>query len=144
MTATDTSAGALEVARANAERLGLAGRVEFRPGTLPDGAEFDLVLANLPYVPSPTGAVCSRRSPSGSRARRCSPAPTASTPTAPCSRCRVAFPGMRDKGDSAVVGLEVGEGQAAAVGGMLREAGFAEVAGAEDLAGIERVLVGRR
>src|SRR4029079_7196937 len=49
VTATETSPGALEVARANAERLGLADRVEFIEGTLPD-AEFDLVLANLPYV----------------------------------------------------------------------------------------------
>lgn len=64
--ATDTSPGALEVARANAARLGLADRVRFVAGTLP-GAEagagpepeagadgeaepFDLVLANLPYV----------------------------------------------------------------------------------------------
>ena len=49
--ATDTSPGALEVARANAERLGLAERVRFVEGTLPGGRDgFDLVLANLPYV----------------------------------------------------------------------------------------------
>src|SRR5689334_9002682 len=47
--ATDTSSGALEVARANAERLGLSDRIDFAKGTLPKG-EFDLVLANLPYV----------------------------------------------------------------------------------------------
>src|SRR3954468_2947408 len=51
VTATDTSAGALEVARANAARLGLSERVRFIEGTLPDaGGAFDLVLANLPYV----------------------------------------------------------------------------------------------
>ena len=43
-----------------------------------------------------------------------------------------------------VVGLEVGEGQAGAVGEMLREAGFDEVETRRDLAGIERVVVGRR
>jgi release factor glutamine methyltransferase len=42
-----------------------------------------------------------------------------------------------------VVGLEVGEGQAAAVGAMLEEAGFAEVQTRRDLAGIERIVVGR-
>ena len=48
--ATDTSPKALEVARANAERLGLA-RVEFAEGTLPLGTgDLDLILANLPYV----------------------------------------------------------------------------------------------
>lgn len=48
--ATDTSPGALEVARANAARLGLTDRVRFEAGTVPAGETFDLVLANLPYV----------------------------------------------------------------------------------------------
>ena len=42
------------------------------------------------------------------------------------------------------VALEVGEGQAAAVAELLREAGFGAVESARDLAGIERVVVGRR
>ncbi len=42
-----------------------------------------------------------------------------------------------------VVGLEVGEGQAGAVGALLAEAGFGEVETRRDLAGIERVVVGR-
>ena len=40
--------------------------------------------------------------------------------------------------------FEVGAGQAAAVAGLLREAGFADVETVRDLAGIERVVVGRR
>src|SRR3954447_17515614 len=49
--ATDTSPTALEVARANAARLGLSGRVRFVEGTLPDtDGGWDLVVANLPYV----------------------------------------------------------------------------------------------
>jgi release factor glutamine methyltransferase len=40
------------------------------------------------------------------------------------------------------VAAEVGEGQAAAVGEMLREAGFSSVQTRTDLAGIERVVVG--
>ncbi len=54
--ATDASAEALEVARANAERLGLSERVDFRLGSLwqavPDEA-FDVVAANPPYVAEP-------------------------------------------------------------------------------------------
>jgi release factor glutamine methyltransferase len=48
--ATDTSPGALALARENAKRLGLSERVSLVQGTLPRGASFDLVLANLPYV----------------------------------------------------------------------------------------------
>jgi release factor glutamine methyltransferase len=43
-----------------------------------------------------------------------------------------------------MVALEVGKGQAGAVSEMLREAGFAETETRRDLAGIERVVVGRR
>lgn len=48
----DCSADALAVARANAERLGLAPRAEFREGDWAEGLDdrFDLVLANPPYV----------------------------------------------------------------------------------------------
>src|SRR6185312_17495421 len=48
VSASDASAGAVEVARANALALGLDVPVELVPG-LPPG-DYDLVLANLPYV----------------------------------------------------------------------------------------------
>jgi release factor glutamine methyltransferase len=48
VTASDASRAAAEVARANAARLGPALEVAVEPG-LPAG-DFDLVLANLPYV----------------------------------------------------------------------------------------------
>ena len=38
------------MARANAERLGLAARVHFLEGTCRRASSFDLILANLPYV----------------------------------------------------------------------------------------------
>ena len=50
--ATDASAGALEVAQANAARLG-AGNVEFRQGSWFEplaGERFDVVVGNPPYV----------------------------------------------------------------------------------------------
>lgn len=50
VSASDASPAAVEVARANAARLGLAVPVEHAAG-LPDSArEADLVVANLPYV----------------------------------------------------------------------------------------------
>ena len=52
--ATDASAAALDVARANAERLGLSEGVEFRLGALWDAVapeeRFDVVASNPPYV----------------------------------------------------------------------------------------------
>lgn len=51
--AVDISADALEIAKANAARLQLAGRVRFRTGNLLEGfgaEEFDLVVSNPPYV----------------------------------------------------------------------------------------------
>ncbi|HEU4959419.1 MAG TPA: peptide chain release factor N(5)-glutamine methyltransferase [Sphingomonas sp.] len=50
--AVDRSAGALAMARANADRLGLASRARFVEGDWASGIDgpFDLVLANPPYV----------------------------------------------------------------------------------------------
>ena len=55
ITATDISAAALEVARSNAERHGVADRIRFLEGdlfdALPGPERFDLICANPPYVP---------------------------------------------------------------------------------------------
>ena len=40
----------MEAARANAHRLGLEQRVRFAPGSIPPEEDFELILANLPYV----------------------------------------------------------------------------------------------
>jgi release factor glutamine methyltransferase len=54
--ASDVSAAALETARRNARRHGVAARVRFVQGDLADPlralAPFDVVVANLPYVPA--------------------------------------------------------------------------------------------
>ncbi len=51
--ATDTNAAAVELARENAERLGVANRVHVLQGDLlePLPAPVDLIVANLPYLP---------------------------------------------------------------------------------------------
>ncbi|HEX6457065.1 MAG TPA: peptide chain release factor N(5)-glutamine methyltransferase [Solirubrobacterales bacterium] len=141
--ATDTSPGALEVARANAERLGLADRVHCLEGTLPADGEFDLILANLPYVaerdwPSlqpevtrwePREALLA--GPDGLDAYR------AFIPECSHHFSRYA---TQMKGALAV---ELGEGQTPAVVELFREAGFGEIETRRDLAGIERVVCGR-
>ena len=52
--ATDTSPHAVELARANVQRHGLADRVTVRHGDLldPVPGPIDLVVANLPYLPA--------------------------------------------------------------------------------------------
>jgi release factor glutamine methyltransferase len=157
VTATDTSSAALEVARANAARLGLAGRVRFLEGTIPGepdrggaGEErFDLVVANLPYVAERDWASLPREireweprqallaGPDGLDAYR-----TLTLRLSCRSSSRYAATGATATAVP-VVALEVGERQAGAVGEMLREAGFSEIEKRRDLAGIERVVVGR-
>jgi len=143
VTATDASPGALEVARANADRLSLGDRVEFIEGTLPPDREFDLVLANLPYVaerdwPSlqpevtqyePRDALLA--GPDGLDVYR------ALIPE--CALLLYRYAKQR-KGALAV---EIGEEQAEAVATLMRESGFERIEARRDLAGIERVLVGR-
>jgi release factor glutamine methyltransferase len=136
--ATDTSAAALEVARVNAVRLELAARVEFVEATWPlGGREFDLVVANLPYVSEaewgslepevtewePREALLA--GPDGLAAFRS----VLSTKAGPVAQ---------------VIAFEVGDGQAGAVGKMLSGAGFGALEARTDLAGIERVVVARR
>jgi release factor glutamine methyltransferase len=56
--ATDISPAALDVARVNAERHGVAQRIEFlEADLLPDdfsSTSFDIITANLPYIPTET------------------------------------------------------------------------------------------
>lgn len=59
LTATDISPDALAVARANAEKHGVTGRIQFRRSDLFESVAlrnsyFNLLVANLPYIPSST------------------------------------------------------------------------------------------
>lgn len=141
--ATDASPGALEVARANAERLGLVDRVRFVEGTFPEGEGFDLVLANLPYV-------AERDWPSlQPEVAKWEPREALLAGPAGLDAYRAFIPGSaglfhRHAGQRAgALAVEVGEGQAPAVAGLMREVGLEEVEARRDLAGIERVVVGR-
>jgi release factor glutamine methyltransferase len=53
--ATDSSPGAIELAVENARRLGVGASCQFHQGNLTEpvrGLRFDLVIANLPYIPT--------------------------------------------------------------------------------------------
>jgi len=142
VTATDTSPGALEVARTNAERLGLAERIEFIEGTVPEEGEFDLILANLPYVAERDWASLHPE------VTRWEPREALLAGPDGLSAYRTFIPesaGLfhRYAGQRAgALAVEVGEGQAPAVVELLREAGFGGIETRRDLTGIERVVSG--
>jgi release factor glutamine methyltransferase len=143
VTATDTSRAALEVARANAARLGLSERVRFVEGTLPDAGDgWDLVLANLPYV-------AERDWPSlQPEVTRYEPREALLAGPDGLDVYRALIPkcsGHLHRYAEQMTGtlaVEVGEGQAPAVAELMRAAGFSEVETRRDLAGIERVVIG--
>lgn len=135
--ATDTSSAALEVARANAERLGLGGRVEFVEAMLPlQPTPLDLIVANLPYV--------AEREWAGLEPEVTKWEPREALLAGPdgFDVLRAAIPAAASAAPA--LALEVGIGQAQAVSEMLFEAGFATIETRADLAGIPRVVWGRR
>jgi release factor glutamine methyltransferase len=134
VTATDTSAGALELARANAKRLGLSERVRLVEGSVPEGMGFDLTLANLPYIAAPDWPSLQPE------VTRWEPREALLAGSDGLDAIRAVIPHVQQ----GALALEVGEGQAEPVGELLREAGFGSIQARRDLAGIERVVWGRR
>jgi release factor glutamine methyltransferase len=131
----DVSLDALAVARANAQALGLD--VTFVQSDLLDAVpgELDAVLSNPPYV-----------------AKRDLPTLQPEVTAEPDVAVFGGFDGfeiVRRLAPAAMeraplVAIEVGMGMARTVGELLRSAGAATIEVERDLAGIERVVVGRR
>jgi release factor glutamine methyltransferase len=130
---TDVSADALAVARENARRLGL--EVQFRHADLLVGVpgDVDAVLANLPYVAE--GRVVP---PEVALYEPPSALFAGSDGLAVVRRL------LRTLAGVSLVALEVGFDQADEVADLLCAAGFRSVERVRDLAGHERVLVGRK
>jgi len=134
VTGTDASPDALAVARANAARLGLD--VRFREADLLDGAgEVDAVLSNPPYVEdgAPLQPEIERHEP-----------PAALYAGADGLAVIRRLAAQAGASAARLLALEVGMGQADEVAVVLRDAGFATTETRRDLAGIERVVIGRR
>ena len=139
--ATDISAAALAIAAENARTNGLEGRIDFLAGdlaALPAGP-FDLIVSNPPYIPA--GDLAGLMS----EVRDFEP--------------RLALDGgddgldayralARQAGKALAPGgwllVEVGIDQSAAVQALFAAAGLTELYNALDLAGIERVVGGRK
>lgn len=138
--AVDPSADALALARENAEALGLEGRVTFELGSLPSRRDFDLVLANLPYVRDDEwpglAPEITRYEPRD--------ALTSGADGLDAIRSLLAALGEGCSLSADAVALEIGAEQGRAVSALVSAAGFAEVEVRRDLAGLDRAVVGHR
>jgi release factor glutamine methyltransferase len=135
--ATDAAADALALAAANAERSGLAARIELRLGNLLEPADgtFDLVVSNPPYVPLPDRASMQPEivdwEPDAALFDRGQTAEIVET----------AAPFLNP---GAALALELADGSAARVREQLERTGYVDVRITRDFAGIERVVEARR
>ncbi len=138
--ALDVSPEALAVARANAERHGVDGRIEFCEGdgrnALPGEEAFDLVLANPPYIPTDELPALQ------TEVREHDPALALDGGGDGLEFYRalaaLALPRMKPTGR---LMLEVGDGQAEAVAALLAEAGWGECELLPDLNNVLRMVV---
>jgi release factor glutamine methyltransferase len=137
VTGIDSSPDAIDVARANAERLGLD--VEFMIADLIVGGPYDLIVSNPPYVRESEWAGLAPEitlyepqdallgGPDGLDVIR---------------RLVPEAAGVTARGG--MLAVEVGQGQSKAVETLFERAGFRGVETIRDLAGIPRVVTGRR
>lgn len=137
--ATDCSRAALQVAAANARRLRLAYWVRFCLAHGAAGVDLDgaVVLANLPYIPS---GMLDSLQPEVSRWE-----PKLALDGGPDGLAVIREVAWQvGPGRARAAAFEIGCGQAAAVAGLLRRAGFGRAVVHRDLAGQPRVVAGAR
>jgi len=137
----DLSAAAVELAERNAVRLGLASRARFerRSWGAGLGGSFDLIVSNPPYVAAGdlAGLAPEVRAFEPASALTAGPDGLAAYRALLPDCARLLAPGGS-------VLLEIGQGQGAAVAGILAAHGLAVIERRRDLAGIERCLVAER
>jgi release factor glutamine methyltransferase len=137
---TDRSAAALAIARTNAERLDPAGRATFREGDWGRdlAGPFDLIVSNPPYVARADAAGLPPE------VRAFEPEEALFAGADGLEAYRTLGPDCaRLLAEDGVACLEIGQGQGAAVAGIMRRHGLQLVASRPDLAGIERCLMFR-
>ena len=142
ITAVDISVAALDVARGNAERNGVARRIEFKESDLLAALadeRFELVVSNPPYVP------VGDRETLAVEVREHEPAVALFGGEGGLKLYRrlipAAFAVLEERGWLA---MEIGYGQSKAIARLMGEAGFERVEFVPDLQGIPRVVCGRR
>lgn len=141
VTATDASAVALATARRNAGRLG-ASAIDWHEGdwwtAVPVASQYDLVLSNPPYIAAGDAHLAGDGLPF-------EPAMAlVSGPTGLDAIRTIVAGALLRLAPHGWLLLEHGHDQAAEVAGLMRAAGFVDVAVRRDLAGLDRLCGGRR
>jgi release factor glutamine methyltransferase len=139
VTGIDTSLEALRVAQANAERLGLADQVDFVAGgvsSIPPG-EYGLLVANLPYVGEGEWEELDPE------IREYEPREALVAGEDGLAIVTELLQTVAALARRPMIALEIGAGQADQVSALARGAGYSKVEVRRDLAGHDRVIVGR-
>jgi release factor glutamine methyltransferase len=140
--ATDVSPGALEVARRNALRHGVAGRMDFVEGDLfaSVAGDFDLIVSNPPYIPDDVYPLL----PAGIRDFEPRGALTAG-PDGTAFHRRIIREGAGRLAAGGRIFLEIGEGQRGLVEALFAEEScYEEILFRRDYAGMDRVASARK
>jgi release factor glutamine methyltransferase len=137
--AVDISEEALTLARENAGRLDLQGRVRFAKGNLLTEVEgaFDLIVANLPYVATGDRPMLSREVLHD-------PAVAVFAGERGDELVRELISAARDRlRPGGLLALEIGIGQADDLTSLLAEKNYHDIASIRDYCGVTRFLFGR-
>ena len=137
---TDLSPVALEVARGNSHRLGLAGRAEFHPSDWFDGVAlrgFDLIVTNPPYISADEMALLSPEVLGWEPHLALTPGGDGLA-----AYRRVAAGALVHLAPGGRLIAEVGPSQGGAVAALWQAAGLSDVAILPDLDGRDRVVQG--
>lgn len=138
--ATDISADALTIARANATRFGVADAVTFHEAALAGSSrEVDIIMSNPPYVPLRDRATLAQD------VRDHEPALALFGGRDGLDVIRALLPAAaRALRPGGTLVMEIGQGQVEAVEALVGMAGLQWMGARPDLAGIPRVVMARR
>ncbi|CAI9413156.1 Release factor glutamine methyltransferase [Pleomorphomonas sp. T1.2MG-36] len=139
--ATDLAPGALDVARTNAARNGVGGRLDFALGDFfaAVNGSFDLVVSNPPYIASDVIAGLDRE------VRLHDPRLALDGGSDGLDAYRAILAGIDEHlAAGGLLAVEIGWDQGQAVAALFRAAGLMEIEVHRDLGGRDRVVSGRR
>jgi release factor glutamine methyltransferase len=145
LVATDISPAALEIAQSNAQRLGVAERIEFRladitqPEAFSSSEPFDIVVSNPPYI------LETERASLQPEIRDWEPAAALYVEDDGLKfyRCIIDYC-QKHLRAGGWVASEMASQRSSAIAGLFREAGFHHVQTIKDLTGFDRHVIGQK